>query len=337
MLCLVLRAEEPKHPPCRFKKSPCVPAPRAHVLPHAGVVPVHTGTFWICTRGVSSMSPHTPHTHTTTTAAATTHHNTRRQTETEKEDRERERQENYSTRKTREGKTRDKRQDQEKRRQDQEKRGEDQEKGREDQERYDVSCVWLCGFDSSCFLFSKLPDPRIFLVFNITITTLKAIKISRSFLVCQNCKLKLFSNYFGNHFPSFLTSPPVVLNEISNIWGDQSLDDGKAEGEPLPCYRFPLEDYIWWVSQGHVYSGKDRKKQRTWWWQWHAATSTTGRTWTDSWSYRTVRILARRRCFDLTHRRRVRAWILFKLVETTWWTRSSTARSSRTGSKSRMS
>ena len=30
---------------CRFKTSPCVPAPRAHVLPHAVVVPVHTGTF----------------------------------------------------------------------------------------------------------------------------------------------------------------------------------------------------------------------------------------------------------------------------------------------------
>ena len=30
---------------CRFKTSPCVPAPRAHVLPHAGVVPVHTGRF----------------------------------------------------------------------------------------------------------------------------------------------------------------------------------------------------------------------------------------------------------------------------------------------------
>ena len=30
---------------CRFKTSPCVPAPRPHVLPHAGVVPVHTETF----------------------------------------------------------------------------------------------------------------------------------------------------------------------------------------------------------------------------------------------------------------------------------------------------
>ena len=30
---------------CRFKTSPCVPAPRPHVIPHAGVVPVHTGTF----------------------------------------------------------------------------------------------------------------------------------------------------------------------------------------------------------------------------------------------------------------------------------------------------
>ena len=35
---------------CRFKTSPCVPAPRAHVLPHAGVVPVHRGTFSIYTR-----------------------------------------------------------------------------------------------------------------------------------------------------------------------------------------------------------------------------------------------------------------------------------------------
>ena len=35
---------------CRFKTSPCVPAPRAHMLPHAGVVPVHTGTFGIYTR-----------------------------------------------------------------------------------------------------------------------------------------------------------------------------------------------------------------------------------------------------------------------------------------------
>ena len=30
---------------CRYRTSPCVPAPRPHVLPHAGVVPVHTGTF----------------------------------------------------------------------------------------------------------------------------------------------------------------------------------------------------------------------------------------------------------------------------------------------------
>ena len=30
---------------CKFRTFPCVPAPRAHVLPHAGVVSVHTGTF----------------------------------------------------------------------------------------------------------------------------------------------------------------------------------------------------------------------------------------------------------------------------------------------------
>ena len=30
---------------CTFKTSPCMPAPRAHVLKHVRVVPVHTGTF----------------------------------------------------------------------------------------------------------------------------------------------------------------------------------------------------------------------------------------------------------------------------------------------------
>ena len=30
---------------CRIKTSPSAPAPRAHVFPHAGVVPVHTGRF----------------------------------------------------------------------------------------------------------------------------------------------------------------------------------------------------------------------------------------------------------------------------------------------------
>ena len=30
---------------CRFKTSPCVPAPRAHVETHVRVVPVHTRTF----------------------------------------------------------------------------------------------------------------------------------------------------------------------------------------------------------------------------------------------------------------------------------------------------
>ena len=47
---------------CRYKKSPCVPAPRPHVLTHAGVVPVHTGTFRMHTRrrkgrGKSGSSP----------------------------------------------------------------------------------------------------------------------------------------------------------------------------------------------------------------------------------------------------------------------------------------
>ena len=43
---------------CRSKTSPCVPAPRAHVLPHAGVVPVHTGTFGIYARRRFSSVKH---------------------------------------------------------------------------------------------------------------------------------------------------------------------------------------------------------------------------------------------------------------------------------------
>ena len=42
--CVVLWHAE-KISVCKFKTSPCVPAPRAHVLPHAGVVSVHTGKF----------------------------------------------------------------------------------------------------------------------------------------------------------------------------------------------------------------------------------------------------------------------------------------------------
>ena len=34
-----------KTPVRRFKTSPCVPAPRRHVVTHVRVVPVHTGTF----------------------------------------------------------------------------------------------------------------------------------------------------------------------------------------------------------------------------------------------------------------------------------------------------
>ena len=36
---------------CTFKTPPCVPAPRPHVITHAGVVPVHTETFRTYTRG----------------------------------------------------------------------------------------------------------------------------------------------------------------------------------------------------------------------------------------------------------------------------------------------
>ena len=41
----LLRVSVPKTSVCRFETSPCVPAPRAHVVTHVLVVPVHTGTF----------------------------------------------------------------------------------------------------------------------------------------------------------------------------------------------------------------------------------------------------------------------------------------------------
>ena len=43
--CVARLGTQKKTSVCRFKTSPCVPAPRAHVLPHVRVVPVHTGTF----------------------------------------------------------------------------------------------------------------------------------------------------------------------------------------------------------------------------------------------------------------------------------------------------
>ena len=55
---------------CRFKTSPCMPAPRPHVVTHVCVVPVRTGTFWIYTRGLSACHG-THHDHTTATATHT--------------------------------------------------------------------------------------------------------------------------------------------------------------------------------------------------------------------------------------------------------------------------
>ena len=48
--CVARLGTQKKTSVCRCKTSPCVPAPRAHVLPHVRVVPVHTGTFCIYTR-----------------------------------------------------------------------------------------------------------------------------------------------------------------------------------------------------------------------------------------------------------------------------------------------
>ena len=104
------------------KRPPCVPAPRpkcSQVLPHAGVVPVHTGTFGMYTRGFQRATPHHTHrprpqrhTHTTQQRQPQQHTETgtdrdrERQSETEKEDRERKTEKVERQDKTRQDKTR---------------------------------------------------------------------------------------------------------------------------------------------------------------------------------------------------------------------------------------
>ena len=99
---------------CRCKTSPCVPAPRAHVVTHVRVVPVHTGDVlhlhtevFFCVP--SRATPH--HTHHTNT---TTHNTTRRQRDTETEtdrNRERDREKRQKQRETERDRERETRQD----------------------------------------------------------------------------------------------------------------------------------------------------------------------------------------------------------------------------------
>ena len=91
---------------CGFKTSLCVPTPRPHVLTHAGVVPVHTGTFWIYTRRFFLRA--TQH----TTPHGDRNRETQKQRETES-NRERDRERQRKRDETRKEKTR-----QEKRRRD---------------------------------------------------------------------------------------------------------------------------------------------------------------------------------------------------------------------------
>ena len=124
---------------CTFQTSPCVPAPRAHVETRVGVVPVHTGTFWMYPRGrlwihtrvfsrffsvpqhaqthTNTHTKHTPRPPTTPRPQRHTHHqqhNTQRHTETDREgetekDRDKTRQDKTETEKdeTRQDKTRE--------------------------------------------------------------------------------------------------------------------------------------------------------------------------------------------------------------------------------------
>ena len=90
-------------------------------------------------------------------------------------------------------------------------------------------------------------------------------------------------------------------------------------------HRYPLEDYIWWVSSGHG------KKQCNWW---CAAASATGRTQTESWSYKTARTGEKQKSFEHTRRHtesvtnwstRSNLWPTSRNMVTphsTWWYRT---------------
>ena len=102
---------------CRFKTSPCVPAPRPHVVTHAGVVPVHTEAFL----NVHTGTPHhtTPQHTQHITPQHTPHRDRDRQKQRETErDRERETRQDKRREETREEeeKIRDERRDQRRRR-----------------------------------------------------------------------------------------------------------------------------------------------------------------------------------------------------------------------------
>ena len=79
---------------------------------------------------------------------------------------------------------------------------------------------------------------------------------------------------------------------------DRRASQRTGEGVTLPyvcphCHRFPLEDYIWWVSSGHAIGGVQR-----------AAASTIGRHPTESWSHKTERTAEKHKCFEHTLRRK---------------------------------
>ena len=168
---------------CAFNTSPCVPAPRPHVLnmwtwcrytrerlecTHEGVLDGHTEGFSAChtTHTPHTHHTHTPHTHTQHTHTAHTHQHahtpqhteTDRQTDTQsgqklKDEREDERRETR-------WKTRDKMKDEEDEKTRRKKR---QEKIKRDTMCYVFGCV-LCSKitgPSKNFEFFKLPLPTL--------------------------------------------------------------------------------------------------------------------------------------------------------------------------------
>ena len=113
------------------------PTPPRGAGTHRNVLNLHTrGRF-------TSVSHHTPHT--------TTHGD--RQTDRQrqrKEDRKREREEEMQDERQEKGRRKTRR-----------KTREDKiESIKRSRDRDEMCCVWLCGFDFSCFFRSKLPDSR---------------------------------------------------------------------------------------------------------------------------------------------------------------------------------
>ena len=159
---------------CRFKTSPCVPAPRTHISTCARGVGIHgdvlnahteaflnphTGFFTFFQRAATHTHKQTPR---PTTTHTTQHHNTQHHTETETQ-RDRDRQKQRETEKERQRKrdtTRQEERRQEKRREDREKRRERTRREKKQDKRRDKMKREREMKEKDVFFFEMLQDPQ---------------------------------------------------------------------------------------------------------------------------------------------------------------------------------